>query len=116
MQLAITLAADGADGVEEFIACQSVVQDENDVTLQVVARGCLDTVPTAFLAGTRVWFVSHGSQIVNIRGPAPPTVNVHDDIRFRPYNNQSEFPFTSCPDGILVAPESTWDLELCRLR
>ena len=103
MQLAITLAADGADGVEEFIACQSVVQDENDVTLQVVARGCLDTAPTAFPAGTRVWFLSYGSQIVNIRGPVPPTVNVYNDIRFQSYNNQSEFTFTSCPTSQVVA-------------
>ncbi len=91
------------DGVEEFIAFQNVVQGESDITLQVIARGCLDTAPTAFPAGTRVWFISYGSQIVNIRGPVPPTVNVYNDIRFQAFNNQSEFPFTSCPTSQVVA-------------
>ena len=40
---------------------------------QVVSRGCLDTAPAAFPPGTRVWFISYGSKIVNIRGPVPPT-------------------------------------------
>ncbi len=91
------------DGVEEFIAFQNVVQGESDITLQVIARGCLDSAPTAFPAGTRVWFISYGSQIVNIRGPVPPTVNVYNDIRSQAFNNQSEFPFTSCPTSQVVA-------------
>ena len=80
-----------------------MVQGESDITLQVIARGCLDTAPTAFPAGTRVWFISYGSQIVNIRGPVPPTINVYNDIRFQSYNNQSEFPFASCPTSQVVA-------------
>jgi hypothetical protein len=91
------------DGVEEFVPFQNVVQGESGITLQVVARGCLDTAPTAFPAGTRVWFISYGSQIVNIRGPVPPTINVYNDIRFQAFNNQSEFPFTSCPTSQVVA-------------
>ena len=91
------------DGLDEFIAFQNVVQGESDITLQVVARGCLDTAPAAFPAGTRVWFISYGSQVVNIRGPVPPTVNVYNDIRFQSYNNQSEFPFTSCPTSQVIA-------------
>lgn len=50
-----------------------------------------------------MWFISYGSQIVNIRGPVPPMVNVYNDIRFQAYNNQSEFPFTSCPTSQVVA-------------
>jgi hypothetical protein len=91
------------DGVEEFIAFQNVVQGESDIKLQVIARGCLDSAPTAFPAGTRVWFISYGSQIVNLRGPVPPTINVYNDIRIQAYNNQSEFPFTSCPTTQVVA-------------
>ena len=50
-----------------------------------------------------MWFLSYGSQNVNIRGPVPPTVNVYNDIRFQSYNNQSEFTFTSCPTSQVVA-------------
>lgn len=38
-----------------------------------------------------------------IRGPVPPTINVYNDIRFQAVNNQSEFPFTSCPASQVVA-------------
>jgi hypothetical protein len=80
-----------------------VVQGESDITLQIVARGCLDTAPTAFPAGTRVWFMSYGSEIVNIRGPVPPVTDVYNDIRFQAYNNQSEYTFESCPTSQVVA-------------
>jgi len=33
----------------------------------------------------------------------PPTINVYNDIRFQAFNNQSEFPFTSCPTSQVVA-------------
>jgi hypothetical protein len=79
-----------------------VVQGESGITLQVVARGCLDTAPTAFPAGTRVWFISYGSRIVNIRGPVPPTETVNNSLRFQPYNNQSEHLFASCLDSLVV--------------
>jgi hypothetical protein len=80
-----------------------VSQADGGITLQVVARGCLDTAPTAFPAGTRVWFISCGSQVVNIRGPVPPTIYVGNDIRLQPYNNQSEYNFASCPTSQVVA-------------
>ncbi|MBU1693165.1 MAG: hypothetical protein KKC51_04300, partial [Verrucomicrobia bacterium] len=93
-----------SDGtVEEFIAFQNVVEGEGNISLQVIARGCLDTAPTAFPAGTRVWFISYGSQIVNIRGPVPPTVTVFNDLRYQPYNNQSEYPFASCLNSQVAA-------------
>ncbi|MBK8164662.1 MAG: hypothetical protein IPK64_01735 [bacterium] len=101
--LGVNVAWLSHDGVEEFIAFQNVVQDGGGISLQVVARGCLDTAPTAFPAGTRVWFISYGSQVVNIRGPVPPTVNVSNDIRLQPYNNQSEYNFASCPTSPVVA-------------
>ena len=101
--LGVNVAWLSHDGLEEFIAFQNVVQGEGGITLQVVARGCLDTAPTAFPAGTRVWFISYGSQVVNIRGPVPPTVNVYNDIRLQPYNNQSEYNFSSCPTSQVVA-------------
>jgi len=91
------------DGVEEFIAFQTVVHGEGDITLQTLARGCLDTAPTAFPAGTRAWFISYGSEVVNIRGPVSPTVTVNNDLRFQPYNNAGEWPFSSCLDSLVVA-------------
>ncbi len=93
-----------SDGVmEEFIAFQDVVPVTEGISLQIVARGCLDTAPTAFPAGTRVWFISYGSQIVNVRGPVPPTETVYNDIRFQAYNNQSEYSFGSCLDSQVAA-------------
>jgi len=91
------------NGVEEFIAFQTVIQGSGSITLQVLARGCLDTAPTAFPAGTRVWFISYGSEIVNIRGPVPPIVTINNWLRFQPYNNKGEYPFASCQDSLVVA-------------
>ncbi len=91
------------DGVEEFIAFQEAVQADGSVTLQTLARGCLDTAPTAFPAGTRVWFISYGNEIVNIRGPVPPIVTVNNELRFQPYNNKGDYPFSSCEDSLVVA-------------
>ncbi|HSA29952.1 MAG TPA: phage tail protein, partial [Phycisphaerae bacterium] len=101
--LGVNVAWLSHDGLEEFIAFQNVVQDGGGISLQVVARGCLDTAPTAFPAGTRVWFISYGSQVVNIRGPVPPTVNVSNNVRLQPYNNQSEYNFASCTTSQAVA-------------
>ncbi len=101
--LGVNVAWLSHDGLEEFIAFQSVVQGEGSFTLQTVARGCLDTASTTFPAGTRVWFISYGSQVVNIRGPVPPAVNVYNDLRVQPYNNQSEYNFSSCPTSQVVA-------------
>ncbi|HPD72838.1 MAG TPA: phage tail protein [Candidatus Krumholzibacteria bacterium] len=101
--LGVNVAWLSHDGLEEFIAFKTVAQVEGGIALQTVARGCLDTAPTAFPAGTRVWFISYGSQVVNIRGPVPPTVNVFNDIRLQPYNNQSEYNFASCPTTQVVA-------------
>jgi len=101
--LGVNVAWLSHDGIDEFIAFQNVVQGESDITLQVIARGCLDTAPTAFPAGTRVWFLSYGSEIMNIRGPVPPTTDVYNDIRFQAYNNQSEYTFASCPTSQVVA-------------
>lgn len=95
------------NGVEEFIAFQTVVQESGTVRLQVLARGCLDTAPTTFPAGTRVWFISYGSEIVNIRGPVPPIVTVNNWLRFQPFNNKNDYPFDSCLDSLVVATTPT---------
>jgi len=101
--LGVNVAWISHGGMEEFIAFQNVVQTEGNITLQVIARGCLDTAPTAFPAGARIWFISYGSQIVSIRGPVHPIVTVYNDIRFQPYNNQGEYSFASCLDSQVVA-------------
>jgi len=92
-------------GFEEFIAFRDVVQGDGTVTLQVLARGCLDTAPTAYPSGTRVWFLSYGSEILNILGPVPPSASINNDLRFQPYNNSGEFPFNSCLDSLVVAQD-----------
>ncbi|MFU8805427.1 MAG: phage tail protein, partial [Bradymonadaceae bacterium] len=80
----------------EFIAFRDVVRDEDGtIRLQVLARGCLDGPPHAHAAGTRVWFISYGSDIVRARTPEPgednPLVRVTYFL-YRPYNNRGEQP------------------------
>jgi len=91
-----------ASGLEEFIAFQDVVAGSGIVTLQTIARGCLDTAPTAFAAGTRVWFMSYGSDAVNVPAPA---ISPPNTLRFQPYNNRSEYPFGSSLDSTCVASD-----------
>jgi len=64
---------------------------------QVLARVCLDTAPTAFPAGTQVCFTSYGSEIVNIRGPVPPTVTVNNWLRFPALQQQGRLPVRLVP-------------------
>jgi hypothetical protein len=92
------------DGLEEFIAFQTVVTGGDTLTLQTLARGCLDTAPTAFPAGTRIWFISHGSELLSIRGPIAPAETATTDLKFQPYNNQGEYAFGSCLDSQITAP------------
>ncbi len=101
--LGVNVAWLSHDGLEEFIAFQNVVQVEGGITLQTVARGCLDTAPTAFPAGTRIWFISYGSQAVSVRGPVPPAETVSNGIRLQPYNNQSEYDLAACPASQAMA-------------
>lgn len=90
----------GSSALEEFIAFRDATIDEGILTLQVLARGCLDTAPTAFPADTRVWFISYGTDAVNVPAPAvyPP-----NQLRFQPYNNRDEYPFASCTDTVIEA-------------
>ena len=101
--LGVNVAWISHSGLQEFIAFRDVVHDETTITLQVIARGCLDSAPTAFPAGTRIWFLSHGSSILSIRGPVPPAVTVNNNIRLQPYNNEDEYPFGSCLNSLVVA-------------
>jgi len=64
------------DGLEEFVAFQNV-SGTSVRTLSVLARGCLDTAPTAFPAGTRVWFVSHGPRPRDPEHPRPGAARDH---------------------------------------
>ena len=91
------------DGIEEFIAFQTVVQGDGDLTLQTLARGCLDTALTALPMGTRVWFISYGQRIVNIRGPVSPAESETNELRFQPYNNKGERLFSACMDSLVAA-------------
>jgi hypothetical protein len=68
------------EGTEEFIAFQEVAQADGSLTLSILAHGCLDTAPTAFPAGVRVWFVSYGNGVVNMRGPVDPIVTINNYV------------------------------------
>jgi len=87
------------DDLEEFIAFQTVSIDEvlGEITLTVLARGCLDTAPTAFDADTRIWFMSYGNTVVNVDGSGLTT------ITFQPYNNIGGLALGSCDDSTVTA-------------
>ena len=87
------------DTLEEFVAFQIVAQDSEaeTVTLTVLARGCVDSAPTAFALGTRVWFLSYGSSLLNIEAGAS------NPITFQPFNNRGELALGSCDDSTVVS-------------
>lgn len=83
--------------LEEFVAFQTRGIVSGVMTLQVLARGCLDTAPTSFAGDIRVWIMSYGSTIVNAAGTGGTT------ITFRPYNTNGELPLIDCEDTIVTA-------------
>lgn len=93
----INLAWIEGGGLEEFVAFQVVDQDESTVTLSVLARGCLDTAPTAFAADTRIWFISYGAAVVNI------IASISNALTFQPYNNHGPLPLEDCDDSTVVS-------------
>lgn len=54
--------------------------------LTTVSRGCLDTVPRSFPAGTRVWFVSYGSGRISTDRPGSGHATTTIDAKFAPFN------------------------------
>lgn len=90
------------DGLEEFVAFQNV-SGTSVLTLTNLARGCLDTAPTAFTAGVRVWFVSYGYAVVSLLEPVPPDTTRENTIRMQPFNRTGRYPFDDCDDSVLDA-------------
>ena len=90
------------DGVEEFIAFQDV-SGTSVLTLSGLARGCLDTAPTAFDAGVRVWFVSYGYDVLGILDPEPPSTSRTNVIRGQAFNRDGGYDFEGCDDSELDA-------------
>lgn len=93
----LLLISDGTN--QEWIAFLTVAHDDGDeeTTLTVLARGCLDTTPVAFAAGTRVWYLSYGSYMVNIDEGAS------NAIIFQPYNNLGPLAIGSCDTTNVVS-------------
>jgi hypothetical protein len=88
-----------AGGVQEFMAFQtvSINEETQEITVSGLARGCLDTAPTAFPGSARVWFLSSGNGIVNIADSGVTTVT------FQPFNNHGTLDLGDCDDST-VAP------------
>lgn len=99
----VALIIDGTDpetsALEEFIAFKTVVINEGagTITLSDLARGCLDTAPTSFADGKRIWFVSAASGIVNVPGSGATS------IKFQPYNNLGGYDLDTCPTESVTA-------------
>jgi hypothetical protein len=90
------------DGLEEFVAFQNV-SGTSMRTLSGLARGCLDTAPTALPAGTWVWFVSYGHEIVSVHDPEPPASTRENTIRYQAYNRNGSYDFDECEDAMVIA-------------
>ena len=99
--LNVALIGGGTDpdqtSLEEWIAFQTIDVVGDNMTLEVLARGVLDTAPSSFASGLRVWIVSYGSAIVNGAGTGATT------ITFQPYNNVGVLPLIDCDDTVLGA-------------
>lgn len=87
----LILIQDGS-GTEEFISFKTVSYDEinEEITISDLARGCIDTTPSPFSTGVRVWFVSYGTDVVDIESSGATT------LTFQPYNNTGKLPLGSC--------------------
>ena len=83
--------------LEEFVAFKTINVVGNTMTLQILARGCVDTAPTSFASAKRVWFMSYGNAVVNEPDSGAT------DIRFQPYNNRGPLPLGSCLDSTVAA-------------
>lgn len=92
----LILIQDGS-GTEEFIAFQTVSYDEvaEEITVSNLARGCIDTAPSPFSTGVRVWFVSYGTDLVDIEASGSTT------LTFQPFNNTGKLPLGSCDDTVI---------------
>jgi len=79
--------------LEEFIAFKTAVYDDvlETLTLSDLARGVLDTAPTSFASGTRIWIASAASGIVNIEDSGSTS------IKFQPFNNAGGYDLDLCP-------------------
>ncbi|MCK5090220.1 MAG: hypothetical protein KAQ88_09585, partial [Hyphomicrobiaceae bacterium] len=56
----IMVISPGIPALEEWIACESIVDDLGGVRLENVWRGCMDTNQKAHTAGERIWFIWTG--------------------------------------------------------
>lgn len=105
---------DDGSGYGEFIAFKTAVQGSGSLTLSDIARGCIDTLPKAHLAGVRVWFVSYGSNWGSLNSPVSPATEENTDLRFQAYNAHDEIDFALAPIATVkgIRP-SRWDRPYC---
>lgn len=87
----------GSTILEEFIAFRTINVAWGIMTLQILARGCLDTAPTSFATAKRVWIMSYGNAVINVADSGIT------DITFQPYNNRGALPLGSCIDSSVTA-------------
>jgi len=81
-------------GLEEFIAFKTISVVDDTMTISVLARGCLDTAPTAFSEGARVWILSYANTVI-------PVDTAGEVITFQPYNNNGVLALGSCDDSTI---------------
>jgi hypothetical protein len=74
---------------------QVVAVDAKQIT---VKRGCLDTVPAAHIAGSRLWFFESSSSF----DPAPRTDGAMPTYKLRPVSYSTPYPLNTLPSLSLV--------------
>ena len=92
---------------EEWIACDSIVDDGTGIRLEGLYRACMDTPMKAHVAGARVWFIWTGGL-----GMGEETYNNEDGVQIKllPRNNQAsvlEPAATALPEVIIGGPSAT---------
>lgn len=83
--------------LEEWIAFRTINVVGDNLTLQILARGCLDTAPTSFAIGKRLWFASYGNAVINVNGAGST------QITFQPYNNLGPLDIGDCEISTVTA-------------
>lgn len=91
---------------EEWMAWKTIINNgDGTYTIGTVMRGVFDTIPLLHTAGSRVWFVSNG---VELLADAPYTANGNVTAKLLPYNTRGVLPIASATALTINLAQRAW--------
>lgn len=91
---------------EEWMAWKTITNNgDGTYTIGTVMRGVLDTIPLAHPAGSRVWFVSNG---VELLADAPYIMNGNVTAKLLPFNTRGVLPIASATALTVNLAQRSW--------